>query len=467
MRFRNSTRLLIENFKNVYKILLYKIAIAVVATALSCALLLPNLWDIVHSAEVTNLIDLVKDFLRALVTGDSQFLAGFQEQFKTLGTALLKLLDSKMSRIVWSVVGCGVIYLMERFLDTLCYFSIGSILNDRMATYAETPFAAAYIKNLGKASIYSIVYVPVVFLFDVMTIGLCYFLFFYLLAFNVLASLFFSMTFIVLCQALKLTITSMWLPAMAADNMSIGQAMRFGDKQQKKQWKKVFSTYVATIYIVIIINVIGAVCTFGSALLLTVPASFMLFICEQFVNYYTVQGKRYFITYDRIAINRDRGDSEHFFETVEDPDDFSVLPEGEYTGEGSAPSDFENAERIAAELEQQLKTAEGRLEDALKAKADSNAEKRAEKKLAASNKRNKKEESARRSKNGVPFTEGQTDGALPADTKSEEMERAEESISEAKCKEAADSAPAEDKKNAALEADGTDERAAESKTEEK
>lgn len=67
-----------------------------------------------------------------------------------------------------------------------------------------------------------------VFLFDVMTIGLCYFLFFYLLAFNVLASLFFSMTFIVLCQALKLTITSMWLPAMAADNMSIGQAMRFG-----------------------------------------------------------------------------------------------------------------------------------------------------------------------------------------------------------------------------------------------
>ena len=43
MRFRNSTRLLIENLKNVYKILLYKLAIAVVAIALSCALLLPNL----------------------------------------------------------------------------------------------------------------------------------------------------------------------------------------------------------------------------------------------------------------------------------------------------------------------------------------------------------------------------------------------------------------------------------------
>ena len=248
----------------------------------------------------------------------------------------------------------------------------------------------------------------------------------------------------------------MWLPAMAADNMSIGQAMRFGDKQQKKQWKKVFSTYVATIYIIIIINVIGAVCTFGSALLLTVPASFMLFICEQFVNYYTVQGKRYFITYDRIAINRDRGDSEHFFETVEDPDDFSILPEGEYTGEGSAPSDLENAERIAADLEEQLQAADRQLEEALKSKADLNAEKKAEKKSAA-NKRNKKEEIARRLKNdGVPAREGQAEGIVPADAHSEETNRTEERIPEAENRENADAVPAEE--NGDLEAGGADER---------
>ena len=33
MRFRNSTRLLTENFKNVYKILLYTLAVALVAIA--------------------------------------------------------------------------------------------------------------------------------------------------------------------------------------------------------------------------------------------------------------------------------------------------------------------------------------------------------------------------------------------------------------------------------------------------
>ncbi|MFQ9738699.1 MAG: hypothetical protein ACLR06_13970 [Christensenellaceae bacterium] len=44
MRFRNSTRLLTENFRNVYKILLYGLIVAVVAISLSSALILPNLW---------------------------------------------------------------------------------------------------------------------------------------------------------------------------------------------------------------------------------------------------------------------------------------------------------------------------------------------------------------------------------------------------------------------------------------
>ena len=341
MRFRNSTRLLTENFRNVYKILLYGLIVAVVAISLSSALILPNLLDILRSAEVTTLVSEGKEFLSALVSGDNEFLREFPARFKEAGTELWRLIDSKMSQIVWSLVGCALVYLVKRFADTLCYFSIGSILNDKMATYAETPFAAAYIRNLGKASVYSVVYVPIVFLIDLCTIALCWFLFFYLLSFlNVLVSLFLSMTLIVLCQALKLTFTSMWLPAMAADNQTIKQAMRLSDKSERKQRKKMFSTYVVSVYIVIIVNVVGALCTFGSSLLVTVPASYFLFICEQFVNYYTVKGKKYFITYDKIATNRDRGDSQRFFETVEDPEDFGIPHAETEAGGRSAAEKF-------------------------------------------------------------------------------------------------------------------------------
>lgn len=366
MRFRNSVRLLMENFKNVYKILVYKLVILVVTAALTSALLLPGLMEILESAEMTAFVEDIREFVRALIGGNSEFLAGFQEQFKVTVAALAKLLDSMMSRIVWSLVGVAVVYLLGRFMDTLGYFSIGSILNDRMGTYAETPFAAAYIRNLGRASLYSVVYVPVVFLFDVIVIALCWFLFFYLFSFlNVFLSLFFSMTFIVLCQALKLTLTSMWLPAMASDNMSVGQAMRFGRKSQKKQWNKVYSTYIVTVYVVIILNVVAAVCTFGSALLVTVPASYFLFICEQFVNYYTVQGKKYFITYDRIATNRNRGDSEHFFDTVEDPENMEL-----YAGNkdySPAAIGLQSASELAENLGRRLDGVEAKVLAALDA----------------------------------------------------------------------------------------------------
>jgi hypothetical protein len=262
----------------------------------------------------------------------------------------LALIDERKAKLVWSLVGCALVYLAKRIADTLCYFAVGSVLNDRMSTYAETPFSAAYVRNLGKAAIYSVVYVPIVFLIDVATVAICYFAFFYLLSFlNVFGSLFLSMTLIVVSQTLKLTFTSVWMPAMIADNKSIKEAMRLTDKKERKQRKQMISTYFVTVYIVIVVNVVAALCTFGSALLLTVPASYFMFICEQFVNYYTVKGKPYFITYDDISKNRDFGDSENFFRTVEDDGKVSNETDKAISAEKAIDDEAAQTERADAE----------------------------------------------------------------------------------------------------------------------
>ena len=110
------------------------------------------------------------------------------------------------------------------------------------------------------------------------------------------------------------------MPAMTSDGKRLKDVFRLRNKAERKQRVKAFATYVVSVYVVIIVNVIGAVCTFGSALLITVPASFMLFVCLQYVYYYTVTGKKYFITYDRIASNPDFGDREHFFDYIDETD---------------------------------------------------------------------------------------------------------------------------------------------------
>jgi hypothetical protein len=56
------------------------------------------------------------------------------------------------------------------------------------------------------------------------------------------------------------------------------------------------------------VNVIGAISTLGSSLLITLPASYFFLICLQYVNYYTLTGKKYFLTHERIVTNEMHGD---------------------------------------------------------------------------------------------------------------------------------------------------------------
>lgn len=318
MRFRNSLRLLMENFKHVYKILLYQLIVSLIATALCCAFVLPELIEIWNSNAVQGLITNSKAFIKAFLAASATDLQALKGSIFGDGGSVEQigdLLASMTTEIVWTCIGVALVYLAKRFVDTLCYFAVGNILNDKMSTYAETPFSSAYIANLGKASVYAALYVPVVFLFDALTIAVCCLI---LSILPIFTALFVCMTLIVVCQALKLTFTNLWMPAMTVDNKPLFEAVRYANKREKKQRWKIFSTYLVTVYIVIIFNVMAAIFTFGSALLITVPASYFLFICEQYVNYYTMKGKKYFLTYEKIATNPDHGDSEHFFDYIED-----------------------------------------------------------------------------------------------------------------------------------------------------
>jgi hypothetical protein len=126
------------------------------------------------------------------------------------------------------------------------------------------------------------------------------------------------MTVIVLGHALKLSIVGHWMPAMTADGKTLKGALGYLEKGESRQFGKTYSLYMVLVYCVIICNVVAAICTFGSALIVTIPLSYLTFICVQHVSYYTLKGKKYFISHDRIASNPDKGDLEHYFDYIQD-----------------------------------------------------------------------------------------------------------------------------------------------------
>ncbi len=317
MLFRNSIRLLFENFKNTYKILLYQIIVSLVSTALCCAMILPSLNDIMESWAMQEFITDCKALFSSFFAANASELSLAKESlFGADGSlsTLTNFIYAKATPLVLGVVGCAVVYLFKRVADTLCYFAVGSVLNDKMSAYANTPFKSAYLANLGKALRYSLLYVPVVFLWDVITLAMIALLF---ATVNLLPALFFGMTILVVMQAAKLTISWRWMPSMV-DGNRLRDSLRSKEPIEKKQRWKIFGCYIGAVYFVIVVNVVAAIATFGSALLITVPASYLLFLAMQFVNYYTLKGKKYFITYNNVAVNPDRGDRENVFNYVDE-----------------------------------------------------------------------------------------------------------------------------------------------------
>ena len=317
MRFLNSIRLLVENFKNVYKLLLYKLIISLVAIALCCAFVLPELTALFRSVEIQTFLTDCKNLFKVVISLNGDALPAVKEAILGDSGSLylaIGVVASQTSRIFLTFVGCVAVFLVKRFVETLGYFTIGRLMDDKMGTYAETPFLSAYIANLGKASSYSIVYVPVAFAFDIVCAAVV------ILSIATLPlgiALFLSMTFIVAAQAFKMTIVGKWMPSMTTDNKTLDDSLYSDNKRERQQVMKTYATYVVTMYFVVIVNVIAMFATFGSALIITMPASYILFICLQYVNYYTVRGRKYFITYEKIATNQDYGDKEHFFDYLE------------------------------------------------------------------------------------------------------------------------------------------------------
>ena len=57
-----------------------------------------------------------------------------------------------------------------------------------------------------------------------------------------------------------------------------------------------------------VVNILFALCTFGSALLVTLPLSFVFLLSLQFVQYYEDNSKKYFISSRTIAGGEEKPD---------------------------------------------------------------------------------------------------------------------------------------------------------------
>ena len=322
MLFKNAFQLLVDNFKLNYKLLLYKALVAIVTVALAAALLYAPLRGLFISKPMEDLLTLFGEFFRAITSGDVEFLGTFAEQLQAAISALLNHLQQNVSNIVLFFTGLIAVMLISRFLDGIGNYTFGCLIDSRLSSYASEPFAVTCIANLGRSALWQVIYVPVTFIYDILSLALCYLVFLILLSVITVAflasvsALLFYVSLLFAAQEVKLTIFNDVVPSLVTEKMRLRDALKNGFRFTKKKFGSLFSTYLVTAVLILCVNVQFALASFGAALLITIPMSYLMLICIQFVSYYHFGKKKYFLAEDVIVLPKERT-QENFYDDFE------------------------------------------------------------------------------------------------------------------------------------------------------
>ncbi len=299
MKFKHSLNVFIDNFSLTYKHLLYRLIISIIALGAYIAIIMPFINELTGSPDFNNLVNGLKDFLKNLVTGESLQLAETAKQIQRAFTAIKNLIAENRANIIWGLVGMYAVHFVAQFFTALGNYATAAVINDKMALRANSPFMVTLTLNLKEACLYSICYVPLSLLYDALLVGILYLLVFSM--FSALPPMFLPLqlfvfvTAFIVALAFKLVFTADWLPALIRGKMKPLEAFKYTFNRRGKQTFIVFSNFVVLVLLIFAVNVIGILFTFGAGGLLTIPSSYLILLCFEFVNYYDREELKYFI----------------------------------------------------------------------------------------------------------------------------------------------------------------------------
>lgn len=298
MKFKHTFHVFVDNFQLIYKLLLFRVVLAIAAGLLYFACLYPLINSLVGSEAYIDLTEGIKDFINKFLNGDVGNLGSVSEGVKKAYEDLMKLIVTEIDLVAVTGALIIVVHLVEKWIQGMGNYAAAAVINDRMALRANSPFLVTLIKNIKPAAVYNAIYVPLSFLYDLAVCVAMFFLLYVLVAHSVLpffVAIFLFTLVVVVAIALKMMFTTDWLPALIRGKLSQKEAFKYTFSRRGKGSLNVLSNFAVLVLIIFSLNVVGICTTVGVAGLITVPASYVILLCFEMVNYFDREQIKYFI----------------------------------------------------------------------------------------------------------------------------------------------------------------------------
>lgn len=295
MTYKNSVKLLANNFSIVWKQLLFLIVGITLTVLIASVVALPVFKMLSDGGWVESL----KDFVETIYTRPSKIVDDFVLLSKDLGF----LLKNNFSSLWGSYIGTGFIFVfMGAFWNFIACYTAGEVLNAKMSSLAEFGYTNKLIVSLKK----SIPFAIFRFVLSIPFYGL-YVLFSYIYLIcaktTVIAIVLLPVliVFITIAISLKITLLAGMMPVMINEGVSAGKSFSSGLNVTSKRFARTFSNAIVTVLTIMFVNLFLGVFTLGAGLVLTIPASGIFLALFSLLTYYSATKRNFYVSESMIV----------------------------------------------------------------------------------------------------------------------------------------------------------------------
>jgi len=293
MSFWNSFKILITRFGYVGRVAIYLFVALVIIGGISAAVLIPVGIEIFHSETIVIEYGYFNEALRG--GNVAEIFREARELSRYFFDEVINSVGSIISLAFFAFVVMGI---LARYLLGLYELPLAEVLDTYLTTGAKTSFAGRLVASIGRSSKLVLYKSIFLLLYDILMAAI---VFATLNLFRIQNSVvdiitpFFAMVVLICMLAFRSVLTTSWTPLVVIDKMKPLEALFAGVKVGFGNFGRLFSVYLVTWLIVVVINYIAAVNAFGVGLILTIPISVVFLKILSLVFFYNRTNRRYYV----------------------------------------------------------------------------------------------------------------------------------------------------------------------------
>lgn len=304
MKVSNGIKIAMANKPLCYKTLLSRTLVSLILT-IACFLIAKIVVDDVTQSEAyKSLITFLRTSLKNVIAVNDAANVNFAADFASHLQQVWVVVRS--TELTFVVVGIVIVIQIAKFVVGICDYVVAVNVNEHMSSLRHAKFFSTLAEHFKHALGYASYCVVSLFFYNILVIAIVFGLFVLLIGPLGILAMPILLAVIFVADAFRLMLVGMIPAKMVCEGISA----RFAFKQAFKgldfrTMAERFISYFTMRLLSIVVTVCASLATFGISLFITFPLFTVSYMAVRFVDYYTVNIKKYYVTFDNIVIPKE------------------------------------------------------------------------------------------------------------------------------------------------------------------